>query len=143
MHFSMEDIIQDLTFLGIQNINIDDLTIADAKTAYHKLAKQIHPDKTDRNDVEKYEKNTEAFKKAGNCYERILKYIVEKLQAKRDNGDIIITNDQVFAKDNFGKFNFPFENQGSFTVLVQDTLAEAWEQSLAAVYGEPSLKHNM
>ena len=32
-----------------------------------------------------------------------------------------------FAKDNFEAFNFPKENDGSFTVLVEDRLADIWE----------------
>ena len=131
----MEDITKDLKFLGIQNIDIESLTINDAKTAYHKMAKKIHPDKTDQSDLDKVRESNEAFKEAGACYERILKYIVEKLKAKNDK-------DEVFVQENFGKFNFPCENQGSFTVLVQDNLADAWQESLTSAYGEPFVRLN-
>ena len=37
----------------------------------------------------------------------------------------------------FQKFNFPKENNHSFTVLIENQLADAWEEQLAEVYGDP------
>ena len=45
-------------------------------------------------------------KDAGNSYQRILKYIIDKLQKKRDTADVTVNDEEVFAKDNFGIFPF-------------------------------------
>ena len=41
-----------------------------------------------------------------------------------------------------GKFNIPNENTGSFTVNVEDSLAEVWQLCLEKVYGKPKLTIN-
>ena len=45
-------------------------------------------------------------------------------------------------KDNFNKFNYPFENKGSVTVTVEDNLAEVWQDCLETQYGHPKIVKN-
>ena len=45
-----------------------------------------------------------------------------------------------FTRDNFSNFNFPKQNDGSFTVFVQNELADAWEEALEKKYGEPIIE---
>ena len=137
----MENLEKDLMVLGIEVGKLESLTVQDVKTAYRKLAKKIHPDKVDRNDDEKVAAGTAAFQEAWNSYQRILKYIIDKLQNQEDEDETINVEDQ-FAKEHFGKFNFPFENQGSFTVNVEDSLAEMWQECLENTYGKPRIVLN-
>ena len=49
------------------------------------------------------------------------------------NRDEIITADnenQRFFDDNFQAFNFPYENKGSFTVKIEDALADTWQECI-------------
>ena len=135
----MEQIKKDLKTLGIDEDKLDTLTVKDARTGYHETARKIHPDKADQNNHEQVQKQNAAFQEAGNAYGRILKYIIARLQDQK-NRDLEPVNDEdTFARDNFDKFNFPSENIGSFTVLVEDHLAELWQDSLQEIYGEPRI----
>ena len=138
----MEVLKKDLETFGISVNNLESLTVQEIRAAYHKLAKEIHPDRVDPGDKEKVAKCTAAFQEAGNSYQRLLKFIIDKLQKERDNTDNSANDAEIFAKENFGKFNFPFENQGSFTVKVEDYLAEAWQECLQNAFGNPSIRRN-
>ena len=135
----MEQIKKDLKTLGIDEDKLDTLTVKDARTAYHNTARKIHPDKTDQKDDEKVQKHTTEFKQVGSAYERILKYIIAKLQDQKNRELEPANEEDMFARDNFDKFNFPSENIGSFTVLVEDHLAELWQECLQEIYGEPRI----
>ena len=137
----MEEIKKDLHTFGIDVSKLESLTVQEVRAAYHKLAKEIHPDRVDPADAERVAECTAAFQEVGNSYQRILKFIIDKLQ--KQNDDIDSTNDEeVFAKENFGKFNFPYQNRGSFTVKVEDNLAEAWQDCLENIYGKPRIVKN-
>lgn len=45
-------------------------------------------------------------------------------------------------KDNFQNFNFPHENDGSFTVKIQHAQADSWQESLENKYGLPQVEKN-
>ena len=45
-------------------------------------------------------------------------------------------------KDNFENFNFPKENDQSFTVNIQHDQDELWQECLKESYGEPHVKKN-
>ena len=139
----MEEIKKDLHTFGIDVSKLESLTVQEVRAAYHKLAKEIHPDRVDPADAERVAECTAAFQEVGNSYQRILKFIIDKLQKQNDDSDDSSTNDEeVFAKENFGKFNFPYQNRGSFTVKVEDNLAEAWQDCLENTYGKPRIVKN-
>ena len=117
-----------LIILGIPLDKITSLTSKDARVAYHRTAREIHPDKADRNNQKQIDEFNEAFKKDGGAYERILQYIIDKLCNQNDKKEHCERDEAIFAKENFDKFNFPYENNGSFTVLVEDNLAELWQE---------------
>ena len=142
MKTNYDDVKDALSVLGIESDKLEQITAKDARIAYHRRALEVHPDKADPDKPEQKAEFNAAFQALGNAYERILKYIVEKLQSQKT--DIIeSTNDEtIFTKEKFGKFNFPFENNGSFTVHVEDKLAEAWQESFENVYGSPRVHLN-
>ena len=131
----MEGIKNDLVTLGLYVTKVESLTVIEAKLAYHKKAKLTHPDKVGP-------KCTTQFQELGNAYQRILKYIIENLQSKMKDTTPVVNDEDIFVRDNFGKFNFPFENQGSFTVNVEDSLAEVWQDCLENGYGSPRIIKN-
>ena len=52
------------------------------------------------------------------------------------------SEDEMFARDNFGRFHFRSENQGSFTVNVEDSLAEIWQECFQKTFGSPRKINN-
>lgn len=146
----MDQVKCDLVCLGIKIEKLDGLTIQKVKTAYHKAAKAIHPDKADPKNLEQVAEFTSKFQEIGNAYQRILRYLVKKIQEEEkvegrkeekneEEKEAEVDN---FIKKIFNKFNFPFENKGSFTVTVEDRLAEVWQDCLAAQYGIPRTDTN-
>ena len=87
-------------------------------------------------------KFTAAFQELGNCYQRVLKYIIDRLQSHDEDLIEPMNDEAVFTKEHFDKFNFPFENRGSFTVGVEDNLAELWQDCLEKTYGKPQIVIN-
>ena len=142
MKTSNEELIRDLTTLGMNTKNPEALTVQQVRIAYHKTALAVHPDKADHENPEQVKEFTAAFQELGNCYQRVLKHIIEKLKSQNVNISQPMNDEAVFAKENFDKFNFPNENCGSFTVNVEDELAEAWQDCLQDVYGEPRIVTN-
>ena len=49
---------------------------------------------------------------------------------------------EVFFKDNFEQFHFPYQNKGSFTVAIENQLANTWHESISSLLGEPQVKIN-
>ena len=137
-----EELKKDCETLQIDDDKLESLSVQEVKTQYHKMSKVVHPDKADPTNPKQVEDFTAAFQELGNCYQRVLKYIVEKLQSKKEDTIEPMGDEEIFARDNFGKFNFPFENQGSFTVNVEDNLAEVWQECLEHFYGEPRISRN-
>ena len=72
----MEDVKKDLAVLGLNFDKVESLTAEETRIAYHKAAKKTHPDKADRNNLEEIARYTAAFQEVGNCYQRILIFIV-------------------------------------------------------------------
>ena len=83
----------------------------------------LHPDKPGQ-------ESTAAFQELKNSYDKVCAHFEEK-------GDIPDPSDdqEVFFRDNFENFNFPYENKGSFTVLIQDALADTWQECLQILLG--------
>ena len=51
---------------------------------------------------------------------------------------------ECMIRDNFEKFNFPFENKCSFTVSIEDSLADTWQNCIETIHGhgEPKIVLN-
>ena len=128
-----EEIRKHLDVLKIQN-NINDVTLKDVTLAFRQLALILHPDKAGN-------ESTAAFQELINAYEKVFDFFKEKHGADFDK---IFENDddQKFFKDNFQKFNFPFENKGSFTVSIEDYLADTWQECIEILLGEPKIVKN-
>ena len=130
-----EQLKKDLATLQIDIDHLETLSVQQASTQYRKVALTVHPDKADPHNPKQVEEFTAAFQELGNCYQRVLKYIVERLQSEIEP----MNDEDLFARENFDNFNFPFENQGSFTVKVEDDLAEVWQDCFESVFGAPRI----
>ena len=74
-----EVIKKDLSFLRMDDENLEELTVEKVKNAYRKAAREIHPDKADPTNLKQVEEFTAAFQELGNSYQRLLKYIIENM----------------------------------------------------------------
>ena len=110
-------------------------------TKYRKKTREFHPDKfANASETEKKDK-TAKFQELNNAYKRIMNYVLENNKkspddAVNDTGD---DDEETFMKENFGHFNFPRENNGSFTVIIQHYDADIWQKCLEEKYGEPNV----
>ena len=130
----------DCDIVGIPFENIDSITIRDLIQAYRRKAVKTHPDKV--GDAHK-EEATEAFKVLNNAYEKLLKFLVEKAKSNSDINKHEVneeeSEEQKFTEEYFKHFNFPTENDGSFTVNIQHYQADAWQDNLEKIYGTPTI----
>ena len=88
---------------------------------------------------------TKEFKILNHSYERLLKYFVQKVKEDRENElseGVEVSEEEKFTEENFKNFNFPSENNGSFTIEIQHSQADAWQDSLAQIYGNPTVHKN-
>ena len=113
----------DLIILGLSDLSEEALTVNIVKRAFLKLAIVKHPDKAGG--------STAAFQELLDSYERTLDHI--NVNQKKANLD----DDEQFVKDLFNKFNFPRENDHSFTIIIENHLAEIWEEELSEIYNDP------
>lgn len=114
--------------------DISNVTLRTATVAFHKLALTTHPDKVG-------EQFTAIFQELCRSYELIRDHFKANNQAT-DFSDVENDDEGKFCFDNFEKFNFPFENQGSFTVSIEDHLANTWQECIEKVLGEPKVVKN-
>ena len=124
-----EELMKYLGVLGIV-IQIGDICSVkhrDASIAFQRLAKVLHPDKAGPD-------SREAFQKLRDAYEHCRDHF-EELKSAGDHSISDMDDDQKFFFDNFEKFNFPFENKGSFTVNIEDSLADIY---MARLYNKTS-----
>ena len=82
------------------------------------------------------DESTAAFRQLYQAYEKLRSHI---LQSSESNDS---TAARDFFSDNFEAFNFPYENQGSFTVKIEDALASAWNDTITKYLGIPLIKMN-
>ena len=129
MVFSNEEILDCLKQLKIDAIDISQLSLKKISTAFQKLALVLHPDKAG-------DKSTAAFQQLHQAYEKLRNHMVQSTESDKGTG----VDD--FFSDNFESFNFPYENQGSFTVKIEDSLATAWNDSITKHLGIPLIKMN-
>ena len=63
----------------------------------------------------------------------MIKLLVNKL--KEATHDVV----ERFTMDNFKSFNFPHKNRGSFTVDIENRLADSWQDCLEKKFGTPTV----
>ena len=122
--------------LDVLNItdDISIVNITDVNGAFRRRAKVIHPDKA--GDV-----TTAAFQELVEAYTKLKNYFKEKTGL--NDKDIFENDDEErFFRENFEKFNFPCANKGSFTVAIEDNLADTWQECMENALGEPLVKIN-
>ena len=111
---------------------IENVTINDVNRAFRRLAKVTHPDKT-----------SEAFTSAMQELLQSCKILRKYFKSNPKTKEIVEKEDDFqFFEDNFEKFNFPFENKGSFTVVIEDYLANTWEECMTKIMGDPKVVIN-
>ena len=119
--------------LGLQECNLEEVTMKDAINAYRRNAKKIHPDKAG-------DSFTAAFQELVNSYRRVLEYLYKRNKDTKVNDDY--DDVEKFSNDNFENFNFPHENKGSFTVHVEDSKADTWEECIQDILGAPTIERS-
>ena len=126
----VELLVKDLENLGIDSDKLTTLTLGEVVAAWRKAAIRTHPDKVGK-------EFTSAFQELSQSYENVLKYV----HSHRSEPNVVSENvdDDAFTKDNFENMNFPQENKDSFTVFVQNELADLWQESLEKSYGIPQV----
>ena len=139
-----EEVKKDLATLRIDDDSLDDLTVRMVKLAYYKTASIVHPDKADPLNPKQVEEFTAAFQELLNSYQRVLQYMMENMNETDEDflgtmQDEPMSEEVLAAKESFERFNFAKENKGSFTVRVEDKLAEVWQECLRIVYGDPRI----
>ena len=110
-------------------IDIEKVTINDVNRAFKRLAKVTHPDKTS-------ESTTSAMQELVHSCKILRKYFKNNQKTKET---VEKEDDYQFFEDNFEKFNFPFENKGSFTVVIEDYLANTWQECMTRIMREPKV----
>ena len=130
-----EELKEHLLVLGV-NTDIEEVNIKEVNRAFRKLAKKVHPDKAG-------DEKTAAFQRIKYAYDELKKY----LEVRCAEDGLLPTDDdsddeERFFVDNFDKFNYPFENNGSFTVGIEDWLADTWQTCLSDLLGEPKIIRN-
>ena len=116
-----EQVKEDCKILKIDVVNLCQMTMRDVISAYRKEALKVHPDKVSK-DKESEEIAKSAMQTLNKAYENMLRYMNQQTESKdklneSNEADIIRDDDETFMKDNFDNFNFPCENDGSFTVI--------------------------
>ena len=125
-----------LRVLKIKN-DITNVTSGDVNTAFRKEAKNIHPDKAG-------DESTAEFQQLLAAYNALREYFKERSDLsgvdvhENDNDN----DDEQFFKDNFEKFNFPYANKGSFTIGIEDSLVDTWQNCMESLLGVPKVVIN-
>ena len=93
-------------------------------------AKIFHPDKSG-------DENTARMQEILNAYDKL------EIDFKKKGVDIMNSDmEERFFRENFEKFNFPFANNGSFTVTIENDLANTWQECIEEDLGEPRVSIN-
>ena len=135
MVMTNEELRRNLGILDIQvDADVEAVTPGDVRAAFQKLALILHPDKAGP-------ESKAAFQTLRKAYEQVRDHFKEKV-ANGDGTVNLTDDDQRFFDENFGNFNFPFENKGSFTFKIEDSLADVWQECISQLLGDPKVKIN-
>ena len=129
MKISKEEIREYLAVLEIKE-EISEVTKRKVNDSFRRLAKVLHPDKS-RDDA-----TTAEFQKLRYSFKKLIEYFKDKGDAEDKNEE---QDDDKFLVENFHKFNFPYENKGSFTVFIENSLAQVWQDCITSKLGEPKV----
>ena len=110
-----EEVKELLALLNIEE-DVSKVTIQHVNAAFRKLAKVTHPDKAG-------DEKTAAFQKLLHAYDKLNEFFKDK-EGMNDQELFESDIEEQFFKENFERFNFPFENNGSFTVVIEEYLAD-------------------
>ena len=97
------DIKVDCEILGVDFENIDKITVSQVISTYRKTALKVHPDKVDEKNKEKAK---EDFQQLAHSYERVLRYVVNRVDTEEEKEEQDehsvdkVPEDQRFTKDN-------------------------------------------
>ena len=125
---SKTEFLQLLEILKIKADSPETILFKDVTSAFKKLALILHPDKAG-------DGSTASFQRIHDAYDKIRKHFIEMNETTVDEND-------KFFFDKFEQFNYPFENKGSFTVHIEDSLADIWQECLSAILGIPTVRKN-
>ena len=132
----MDQFKDDLKILEIDEAKSEIVTIREVIKAYRKKAFRVH------SDTSGYE-STSDFQVLSNAYERAIKYLVEKHKAKKgDDTGVAESSDndeERFTRENFDRFNFPKRNSDCFTVMIENNMADTWQECFEQLYGKPNV----
>jgi hypothetical protein len=135
----MDQFKDDLKILEIDEAKSEIITIREVIKAYRKKAFRVHPD------TSRYESTSDS-QVLSNAYERTLKYLVEKHKAKKgEDGGVAESSENYeerFTRENFDRFNFPKRNSDSFTVMIENNMADTWQEYFEQLYGKPIVNKN-
>ena len=126
MELSSQEVKKYLAILKIEDEKSIDLR--QVKTAFLKLALVTHPDKVGKDSIAAFQELQEAFEKIRDH----IRYKSNNDEKTEDDSDDM----ERFFDDNFEKFNVPQENKGSFTVFIENSLAQAWQDCITRILGE-------
>ena len=127
--FTNEEIKSMFDILNIKE-EIFNVTLKDVNQAFRKIVKVTHPDKVGPETTEECQTIIEAYKKLKAYF---------KITADSDKDVTEVDDEEIFFRENFEKFNFPFANKGSFTVSIEDYLANTWQDCMAKILGDPKV----
>ena len=129
MEMSNEEFQNHLCVLKIEK-EVSEVTKRDVNVAFRQVAKILHPDKFGD------ESTKAAFQELLDSFNKLTDHFAN-MGKTSDECPVDIGNDDRFLADNFHRFNFPYENKGSFTVSIEDFLADTWHKCLIEHLGEP------
>ena len=113
-----KDLLYYFSALEINQEQIETATVRNVMAAFRKLASKLHPDKAG-------DESTAAFQELLNSCNLLREYLKEeRCESDSFENQDCYDDDEKFFDDNFEEFNFPFENKGSFTVAIEDYLAD-------------------
>ena len=127
MVLSEKELIECFNTLEILNSDGNQLTLKQATKAFQRLALLTHPDKSGKESAVQFLKVREAY---------------EKIRAHFTDSEVKEIEPNFF-QDNFHAFSFPHENKGSFTVKIEDELADIWNKCITLMLGNPTIKKNL
>ena len=122
------------TFLETLEITkgISEISLKDVNNAFRRLALKVHPDKAGAD-------NTSAFQELVHANAQLKNYT---LTHSNNINETVDDDKEKFFRDNFEQFNYPCENRESFTVMIEDMLAETWKNQIELLLGKPNVVVN-
>ena len=101
--------------------DITNVSLKEVNSAFRRQVKVTHPDRSG-------DENTAKCQILLDAYGKLKEYFTIN---GADSRDIIESDiEEKFFRENFERFNFPIANMGSFTVSIEDYLADIWQECM-------------